>query len=103
MPTLEELAILEDKGLIVNVADQSHKRYVDLLFVGGDIPGIADLIHHTGHTSRYRCRICKVEGVSAQGGGMIFNNMTLCEERTADNFKYGDNVSYFITSMTLSS
>ncbi|SAM00093.1 hypothetical protein [Absidia glauca] len=77
-PILSELELLSRVGIKVATVDEgiiSSKVHI-LTFVG-DIPAVADLIKHSGHTSYHGCRMCVVKGVYGGGanfgsGGMYF-------------------------------
>ncbi|SAL95969.1 hypothetical protein [Absidia glauca] len=63
-PILSELELLSRVGIKVATVDEgiiSSKVHI-LTFVG-DIPAVADLIKHSGHTSYHGCRMCVVKGV----------------------------------------
>ncbi|KAF1802029.1 hypothetical protein V8B55DRAFT_1594202 [Mucor lusitanicus] len=56
----------------------------------GDIPGIAELMGHHGHTSYFGCRICEVEGVQAQDSahGIYFPGTGV--DRTSEHLRHGN-------------
>ncbi|KAG2191767.1 hypothetical protein INT47_010342 [Mucor saturninus] len=62
----------------------------------GDIPGIADLMNHRGHTSTYGCRICEVTGRHPEGcsHGMYF--LDVGNMRTKDELVNGDAEFYML-------
>lgn len=100
-PLMEDLERLSTQGMILKVdgeLDDIHLK-VNLLLASGDIPGIADFIHHSGHGSRYGCRICRIYGVSERspngiGHGIYFpGDIGLEEERTVLEFKGENTVS----------
>lgn len=66
-PTLRELLILERGGLDVTLLSGAAEHFkVKLCACIGDIPGIAELSYHTGHTSYYGCRICTIKGTKKE-------------------------------------
>lgn len=74
-PIIEEINTLSTKGFIVEKNDHVvHQSKVFLLGITGDIPGIADLMNHSGHMSNYGCRYCLVTGCHPEGTshGMYF-------------------------------
>ena len=95
-PIIEELNDLSKHGLVIRSADQDTcKAKVHLITASGDIPGVADMIHHKGHTSEFGCRICKVQGRGAdnQRNGLYFVDINAAL-RTKAQFQKGDPVSY---------
>lgn len=74
-PIINEIQTLCSRGFVVEKNNVVvHKSKVFLLGMTGDIPGIADLINHRGHTSKYGCRICRAAGSHPEGNnyGMYF-------------------------------
>ncbi|KAG1435947.1 hypothetical protein G6F56_013765 [Rhizopus delemar] len=50
--------------MVVNKnAAEIYRCKVHLIGNTGDIPGIADLMNHDGHMSKYGCRICNILGL----------------------------------------
>lgn len=92
---LQELRTLESAGLKVKCPDGIFEMKVHLLLTSGDIVGVQELIHHTGHQSKYGCRICHIASISATGpagkgkGRYYPGARELDEERPGDEFKYG--------------
>ncbi|KAI8096719.1 uncharacterized protein BX664DRAFT_64912 [Halteromyces radiatus] len=70
-PIYKELDLLSRLGIKVHTRDGLLIRSkVHLMTFLGDIPAVADIINHSGHTSRSGCRICVVKGSSSEGTGM---------------------------------
>ena len=102
-PIVQELQHLSTKGMIVQKNSEvvARARVVPLM-VTGDIPGVAKILHHTGHASYYGCRFCTTRGSpGANGRGMYFEKRN-CPLRTKEsltpnaetveaNFKRNDN------------
>ncbi|KAG1438663.1 hypothetical protein G6F56_012567 [Rhizopus delemar] len=102
-PIVQELQHLSTKGMIVqkNFEVVARARVVPLM-VTGDIPGVAKILHHTGHASYYGCRFCTTRGSpGANDRGMYFEKRN-CPLRTKElltpnaeiveaNFKRNDN------------
>jgi hypothetical protein len=98
-PLLEELDHLSRIGIKVRTVDQGIiTAKVHLMAFIGDIPAVADLVKHRGHTSYYGCRMCLVRGVIGESahhtnGGMYFPTKTsLCKFRLLDEYKNGGEV-----------
>jgi hypothetical protein len=73
-PVFTELMQLTSGGLDVVLDNgQEINAKVHLLTFTGDIPAVADLIHHSGHMSKWGCRVCLVRGVHS--GGMYFHGI----------------------------
>ena len=62
-PIIDEIVALGIDGLTVKKdgADIFNGK-VHLLGITGDIPGVAELMGHGGHSSLYGCRICLAFG-----------------------------------------
>jgi hypothetical protein len=89
---LEEILVMEKLGLAVNVGQSTHYYKVRLCLSVGDIPGIAELCRHSGHTSYKGCRVCIIKGTRVEGkGGIYFPNI---------DYTSGNCVSYPIISRT---
>ena len=54
-PLMNELFILKNVGMEVKFPNGSVKVKVHLLLASGDIVGVQELIHHSGHNSTYGC------------------------------------------------
>lgn len=68
-PFLDEIAMLSSRGLrVIMNGNVVYSGKVFLLGITGDIPGIAGVMGHEGHTSIYGCRLCKSLGTSPPGG-----------------------------------
>lgn len=66
---------MEKIGLIVNNGQTTENYKVRLCLSIGDIPGIAELCRHSGHTSYKGCRVCVIKGTRVEGkGGIYFPN-----------------------------
>lgn len=62
-PTIRDILTLEDKGMnVYNMNGEMVNVKVYVATVVGDIPAVSELIFHSGHTSYYGGRLCKVEG-----------------------------------------
>ena len=72
-PLIEELQCLSSRGMILKVNNEPDIHlFVHLLFATGDIPGVADLCHHSGHGSKTGCRTCRIMStplLSSKGAG----------------------------------
>lgn len=67
-PLVQELMVLEGEGMVIeNSQGESQTYKVHLTSVVGDIPGIADMCGHSGHTSYSGCRICTIIGTYSRG------------------------------------
>lgn len=90
-PFITEINELSSKGMKVIKNDITvYTGRVFVLGITGDIPGIASVMNHQGHQSKYGCRICKVEGEAPVGSsrGQYFTkrgNMRTKEELMSDN------------------
>ena len=62
-PVLRELDELCTHGMIVETDEKRIPLKAHLLFVGGDIPGVANVAGHMGHQSYYGCRFCTIKGM----------------------------------------
>jgi hypothetical protein len=63
----------------------------------GDIPAVADLINHKGHTSYYGCRLCHIKGTKGvtahDNDGMYFlGKASRFDLRPLDEYKLGSQV-----------
>jgi hypothetical protein len=72
----EELCEMTLDGIEVDIGDEIIRAKINLLTFCGDIPAIADLINHRGHTHRNGCRMCDITGVRGSTGGMFFPKVT---------------------------
>ena len=96
-PIVDELLDLSKHGLIVRKSGRELCRAkVHLLMASGDIPAVAEMMHHSGHTSVYGCRICKVKGRHPLNStnGMYFVDINSMM-RTKTQLKNGDPVRFF--------
>lgn len=58
-PIIEEISALSTNGFkVLKNSEEVYSSKVYLLGMTGDIPGVAELINHAGHTSKHGCRIC---------------------------------------------
>ncbi|KAI8335340.1 hypothetical protein BC941DRAFT_326308, partial [Chlamydoabsidia padenii] len=88
-PIMVELEQLATNGIIVNVGEEKIEAKVHLLVATGDLPAVADISNHRGHTSYYGCRICEVKG--EYHGGMYFP--AKCDDsimRTVESYTHED-------------
>jgi hypothetical protein len=84
---------MEKHGLCITRSDNSAKLFykVRLCFTVGDIPAIAKLCKHSGHSSYKVCRICKIIGKKNQTkSGIYFPNVD----------KFGRCITYSILSQS---
>lgn len=61
-PTIAELERMQEGGLSATKGSNTFKARVHLLLVSGDIPAVAKMMNHRGHTFRFACRQCLTEG-----------------------------------------
>lgn len=75
-PFINEVNELSTRGMKVKKNGQIvYAGKVFLLGITGDIPGIASIMRHRGHTAKYGCRICKAVGAPPEDGrGMYFRS-----------------------------
>ncbi|ORY97169.1 hypothetical protein BCR43DRAFT_413758, partial [Syncephalastrum racemosum] len=66
-PILDELRILEHRGMRVACADGFVTAQAHLAFVGGDIPAQSKAAGHSGHTHGFGCRFCLQQGCYVDG------------------------------------
>ena len=78
-PLMNEIEQLSMGGMILKVNDQADDIIIHahILLASGDLPGASDLVKHTGHTSRYGSRTCRIESKSlisrhGRGHGQYF-------------------------------
>lgn len=58
-PLINEVKDLSTRGMIVKIGGvEVCRARVHLIVATGDIVGVSDLIHHTGHNGKYPCRFC---------------------------------------------
>ncbi|KAJ1912845.1 hypothetical protein H4219_005447, partial [Mycoemilia scoparia] len=99
---------LEKDGITIIFPNkqQIHIK-IHLAMLSGDIPAIAKAINHTGHMSRYGCRLCKIRGDNGPFGGIYFPKDNFpAPLQTLDEFLTGDpsfniNHSNSFTDLTL--
>lgn len=63
IPFLEELNMLNDSVPAFDI--QTNSTFLlkaHLVLLSGDTPGVAKLLHLSGHVAKYPCRACKLEG-----------------------------------------
>lgn len=101
-PLFEELKVLESAGITVECEDGRIDVKAHIILASGDIPAVAALIHHSGHSSLYGCRQCTIKSISSlsptgKGSGRYYTGLqNLNEERTIENFRIGDPVSFML-------
>ncbi|SAM00074.1 hypothetical protein [Absidia glauca] len=107
-PMYQELDHLSRIGIKIKTVDQEIiTAKVHLMAFIGDIPAVADLVKHRGHTSYNGCRMCLVRGVVGESahhssGGMYFPVMTSrCKYRLLDEYKNGGELNNLIISVHL--
>lgn len=87
-PLYEELVDLSENGIEVKIGDDIIRARIHLLTFAGDIPAVADLINHKGHTHHYGCRMCSVKGVRGSPAGMFFPQPTRhCKLYTIEDYR----------------
>ena len=93
-PLLDEISSLSANGTIIKMDDEPDIHlHLNLLLATGDIPGIADMIFHSGHSSSFGCRICRIQSSSelspnGLGNGQYFpGGIVLDAERTIEEFQ----------------
>ncbi|ORZ07085.1 hypothetical protein BCR42DRAFT_311861, partial [Absidia repens] len=94
-PLIEQIKTLATRGMDVHCSDGVivHSK-VRLMIATGDIVGLSVLCNHSGHMSKFGCRICLVEGISnGSNRGMYFEptatNLSM-PWRSHDSFLTGD-------------
>ena len=99
-PLMNELKSLATAGMILKVdSEENITLHAHLLLASGDIPGVADLIYHSGHGSEYICRTCRIRADSlispkGHGYGRYFPGTDEpCEERINVDFEGKLNVN----------
>ncbi|OAD71605.1 hypothetical protein PHYBLDRAFT_170266 [Phycomyces blakesleeanus NRRL 1555(-)] len=88
-PVLQDFLVFESQGLQMNFEDDLTSLYrASIAFVIGDIVGIAELCMHSGHSSYYNCRVCKIRGDQQQKNqrGIYFSNMATSNNRSRQSF-----------------
>ena len=89
---------MEEHGLVVIQGGQEVCRAkVHLILCSGDIPAVKDMAHVKGHTGKYGCRICEVEGKApdSKSRGKYFEDGS-ARLRPLRDFLIGNPVSYSI-------
>ncbi|KAG2217346.1 hypothetical protein INT45_010278 [Circinella minor] len=95
-PIREELKVLQEDGMRITTDDGVFNSRVQLIFTGGDIPALGDLVGNS-HMSYYGCRICVVKGVRGDKGGIYFPTSDIAaQSRTPSSFRKGSEVSITI-------
>ena len=91
-PVLKELKELEQSGIHVSKGSLTINAKIFLLTATGDIPGVADLMRHSGHQSSYGCRLCTTKGRHPEGRhtGMYFPGEVAAPLRTKESLQSGD-------------
>lgn len=106
-PLLEELKVLEQFGMTVVCSRQVFQLKAHLLLVTGDIMGMQELAHHTGHASRFGCRQCHIVSVpcvgpSGDGQDQYYpGSEHLDIARSEDEFRLGNSVSCYSLSSNM--
>jgi Transposase family tnp2 len=66
-PFIEELNLLADGVPAYDVHTQSRFLLrAHLVLLSGDTPAISKLLHLSGHSAKFPCHACKIEGVAYQ-------------------------------------
>ena len=108
-PLMSEIRRLSTEGMTLRIdgEDDIH-LHAHLLLASGDVPGVADLIKHSGHNSQYGCRMCRIQSESlispkGKGHGQYFagDRDELDEERTKQDFLGELTVNYFLLSVSV--
>lgn len=64
-PLFNELKVLESAGITVECEGGNFDCKVHVVLASGDIPAVAELMHHSGHNSLYGCRLCTIKSISS--------------------------------------
>ncbi|OAD68476.1 hypothetical protein PHYBLDRAFT_150647 [Phycomyces blakesleeanus NRRL 1555(-)] len=99
MPTLLELKVLQEKGMIVKIQTATNRAKVHVLIVTGNIPAVAKLACHAGHMSKNGCRICNVVA-QTPGRGQYFRFLPGTNICTLERFQNFDNTSLSCKGLT---
>ncbi|KAG1463916.1 hypothetical protein G6F56_005190 [Rhizopus delemar] len=76
-PILDEVKEVGTNGFQVKKNDAIvYDERAHIIGMTGDIPGVAELINHSGHGFYHGCRICDTLGVSFEGGVYFPNDGT---------------------------
>ncbi|KAG2216803.1 hypothetical protein INT45_013815 [Circinella minor] len=96
-PIVDDLKNLEEKRMDVEISTSSGKKVVyvkaHLIFATGDMQAVKYLVHHSGPSSFFGCRICLVKGEhNEKGTGMYFVDRDGLYKtwRDKDSFVNGD-------------
>ncbi|KAG2222041.1 hypothetical protein INT45_003686 [Circinella minor] len=95
-PLLNELQTLEAAGMRGTCPDGVYSFNVYWMLTSGDIIGVQEICHHTGHTSQYGCRQCRIKTiphVSPSGNGIghyYRETVTMSDPREMNEFIDGD-------------
>ncbi|KAI7846790.1 hypothetical protein BDC45DRAFT_576644 [Circinella umbellata] len=85
----QELKVLQEDGMHITTDDGVFNSRVQLIFTGGDIPALGDLVGNS-HTSYYGCRICVVKGARGDKRGIYFPTSDIAaQSRTPSSFRKG--------------
>ncbi|OAD68603.1 hypothetical protein PHYBLDRAFT_150202 [Phycomyces blakesleeanus NRRL 1555(-)] len=85
-PTIKSLEILQADGMVIKKPTKTMRAKVHVLMATGDIPALAKLACHAGHTSKNGCRICNVVG-QTPGHGQYFRTLPGTTIRTVESFR----------------
>ncbi|KAG2217107.1 hypothetical protein INT45_006673 [Circinella minor] len=97
-PLLNELRTLEAAGIRVTCPDGIFSFNVHLMLTSGDIIGVQEICHYTGHTSQYGCRQCRIKTIphvspSGNGTGHYYSgSAAMSSPREINEFTDGNKV-----------
>lgn len=92
---MQKLKKLETDGVKAVKNGVTYHTRVHLLAATGDLPAVASLMNHTGHTSKFGCRICETQGehLYDSSHGMYFPGEDAVALRCKEIFQNGNPVS----------
>lgn len=96
LPVIDEFTHLGQHGMAVKLDGiEVCRSKAYMVMATGDIPAVASMCHHSGHTSTHGCRICTIvtERLDSRQCFKIHNSRI----RVADNFinpRIYNNVSF---------
>lgn len=73
LPFIQEIQNLSTNGVVLTMYDGKRTLLrVHLLFVLGDLSGIAKLCYLLGHNSNFPCRFCCIKGIWVPGSNHVY-------------------------------
>jgi hypothetical protein len=87
LPSLKDILVLEKIGLTITARLEQLKFKARICVTIGDIPGMAELCKHSGHTSFNGCRICKIVGRTV-ARSMCFSNIVENKHHRLEHIQY---------------